>query len=41
MEVSNPGLEGFGTVLGGLFWLKGGGVTPHVPMEIFGGKKYC
>ena len=41
MEVSNPGLEGFDTVLGGLFGLGGGGVTPHVPMELCGGKKYC
>ena len=29
MEVSNPGLEGFDTVLGGLFGLGGGGDSLH------------
>ena len=34
LDVLNPGLEGFDTVLGGLFGLGGGGVTPLIPMEL-------
>ena len=41
LDVLNPGLEGFDTVLGGLFGLGGGGgVTPLIPMELWSKKKY-
>ena len=39
LYVLNPGLEGFDTVLGGLFGL-GGGVTPLIPMELWSKKIY-
>ena len=40
LDVLNPGLEGFDTVLGVFFWVGGGGVTPLIPMELWSKKKY-
>ena len=43
LDVLNPGLEGFDTVLGGLFGLgRGGGlgVTPLIPIELWSKKIY-